>query len=414
MNLSLIPLTFLNQIGLEGEALSLHSLSGSPSVEWVEGAFVSQKQPLTWYKVLCNLVFNLLGKCIAFLFYYSLLYSCIVSLAQGDWSINISLMCFLSNFVHLQTTFNAPAGNEPLALDLNSMSKGQVWINGESIGRHMPGYKATGGCGACNYAGWFNEKKCLSNCGEASQRWYVIFFPLSFILSSFWLSELKTKNCNTRYHVPRSWLYPTGNLLVVFEEWGGDPHGISLVKREIGSVCADIFEWQPQLVNWQLQASGKVNKPLRPKAHLRCAPGQKISSIKFASFGTPEGSCGSFREGSCHAHHSYDAFEKVLFFSFVFSKTRPKGRICVFSKLVHNWALLFVQYCIGQESCSVTVAPELFGGDPCPSVMKKLSVEAICSWWFFFFLLWFATHFLIIQAKIIHNPLFPALLGMKL
>lgn len=94
-------------------------------------------------------------------------------------------MCFLSNFVHLQTTFNAPAGNEPLALDLNSMSKGQVWINGESIGRHMPGYKATGGCGACNYAGWFNEKKCLSNCGEASQRWYVIFFPLSFILSSF-------------------------------------------------------------------------------------------------------------------------------------------------------------------------------------------------------------------------------------
>lgn len=85
MNLSLIPLTFLNQIGLEGEALSLHSLSGSSSVEWVEGAFVSQKQPLTWYKVLlCNLVFNLLGKCIAFLFYYSLLYSCIVSLAQWD------------------------------------------------------------------------------------------------------------------------------------------------------------------------------------------------------------------------------------------------------------------------------------------------------------------------------------------
>lgn len=255
------------KIGLEGEALSLHSLSGSSSVEWVEGAFVVQKQPLTWYK----------------------------------------------------TTFNAPAGNEPLALDLNSMSKGQVWINGESIGRHMPGYKASGGCGGCNYAGWFDEKKCLSKCGEASQRWY---------------------------HVPRSWLHPTGNLLVVFEEWGGDPYGISLVKREIGSVCADIFEWQPQLVNWQLQASGKVNKPLRPKAHLRCAPGQKISSIKFASFGTPEGSCGSFREGSCHAHHSYDAFEK---------------------------------YCIGQESCSVTVAPELFGGDPCPSVMKKLSVEAICS-----------------------------------
>ncbi|XP_059641301.1 beta-galactosidase-like [Cornus florida] len=255
------------KIGLEGEGLSLHSLSGSSSVEWIDGYLVSQKQPLTWYK----------------------------------------------------TTFNAPPGNEPLALDMGSMGKGQVWINGQSVGRYWPGYKASGSCSACNYAGYFDEKKCLSNCGEASQRWY---------------------------HVPRSWLNPTGNLLVVFEEWGGDPSGISLVKREIQSVCADIFEWQPTLMNWQMQSSGKVNKALRPKAHLWCAPDQKISSIKFASFGTPEGVCGSFREGMCHAHHSYDAFEK---------------------------------YCIGQQSCSVTVAPEMFGGDPCPNIMKKLSVEAICS-----------------------------------
>ncbi|XP_058227609.1 beta-galactosidase [Rhododendron vialii] len=255
------------KIGLRGEALSLDSLSGTTSVEWVESSLVTQQQPLTWYK----------------------------------------------------TAFNMPTGDEPLALDMNTMGKGQVWINGQSIGRYWPGYKASGTCPACNYAGWFNEKKCLSKCGEASQRWY---------------------------HVPRSWLYPTGNLLVVFEELGGNPYGISLVKREIDSVCADIFEWQPTLTNWQLQASGKVKKPLHPKAHLRCAPGQKITSIKFASFGTPQGVCGSFREGSCHAHHSYDAFEK---------------------------------YCIGQESCSVPVAPEAFGGDPCPNVMKKVSVEAICS-----------------------------------
>ena len=25
-----------------------------------------------------------------------------------------------------------------------------------------------------------------------------------------------------RYHIPRSWLNPSGNYLVVFEEWGGD------------------------------------------------------------------------------------------------------------------------------------------------------------------------------------------------
>ncbi|CAN4100109.1 unnamed protein product [Withania somnifera] len=255
------------KVGLKGEALNLHSLSGSLSVEWVEGSLVTQRQPLTWFK----------------------------------------------------TTFSAPAGNEPLALDMNTMGKGQVWINGQSLGRYWPGYKASGTCSACNYAGFFNEKKCLSNCGEASQRWY---------------------------HVPRSWLHPTGNLLVVLEEWGGDPNAISLVKRELSSVCADINEWQPQLVNWKMQASGQADRPLRPKAHLSCAPGQKITSIKFASFGTPVGVCGSFSEGNCHAHHSYDVFEK---------------------------------YCIGQESCSVSVTPEFFGGDPCPGVMKKLSVEALCS-----------------------------------
>lgn len=114
-----------------------------------------------------------------------------------------------------------------------------------------------------------------------------------------------------RYHVPRSWLYPTGNLLVVFEEWGGDPTGISLVKRTIGSVCADVSEWHPTLRKWHIKAYGKAERPWRPKAHLSCADGQKISSIKFASFGTPQGACGSFKEGSCHAHKSYDIFEKV-------------------------------------------------------------------------------------------------------
>ncbi|KAF7142336.1 hypothetical protein RHSIM_Rhsim05G0021700 [Rhododendron simsii] len=254
------------KVGLKGEGLSLNTLSGSSSVEWVEGSSLAQKQPLTWYK----------------------------------------------------TTFNAPGGNDPLALDMSSMGKGQVWINGESIGRHWPGYRARGNCGSCSYAGTFNEKKCLSNCGESSQRWY---------------------------HVPRSWLKPSGNFLVVLEEWGGDPTGISLVRRTSGSVCADIYEGQPTTKNWHLLASGKVDK-VQPKAQLSCAQGQKISQIKFASYGLPQGTCGSFREGSCHAHKSYDAFEKN---------------------------------CIGQQSCSVSVAPEVFGGDPCPDTSKKLSVEAICN-----------------------------------
>ncbi|KAF2285145.1 hypothetical protein GH714_038820 [Hevea brasiliensis] len=217
-----------------------------------------------------------------------------------------------------KTTFDAPEGNEPLALDMSSMGKGQVWVNGRSVGRHWPGYIARGSCGDCNYAGTFDDKKCRSNCGEPSQRWY---------------------------HVPRSWVNPSGNLLVVFEEWGGDPSAISLVKRSTGSVCADIFEGQPSLKNWKMIALGKFDH-LQPKAHLWCPSGQKISQIKFASYGMPQGTCGSFREGNCHAHKSYVAFEKK---------------------------------CVGKQSCSLTVAPEVFGGDPCPDSLKKLSVEAVCS-----------------------------------
>ncbi|KAL5572484.1 hypothetical protein UlMin_022081 [Ulmus minor] len=146
------------KIGLKGEALSLHTVTGSSSVDWVQGAFVAKKQPLTWYK----------------------------------------------------TTFSAPPGHAPLALDMNTMGKGQVWVNGQSIGRHFPGYKARGNCGACDYAGTYTDKKCQTNCGEASQRWY---------------------------HVPRSWLNSGGNLLVVFEEWGGDPSGITLPLTCLVTIC---------------------------------------------------------------------------------------------------------------------------------------------------------------------------------
>ncbi|KAH1057066.1 hypothetical protein J1N35_035131 [Gossypium stocksii] len=251
------------KIGLKGEALKLQTVAGSSSVEWVEGSQLVKKQPMTWYK----------------------------------------------------TTFDAPGGNEPLGLDMSSMGKGQVWINGQSIGRHWPGYIAHGNCDACDYAGTYSDQKCRTNCGEPSQRWY---------------------------HVPRSWLKPSGNLLVVFEEWGGDPNGIALAKRTTESVCADIFEGQPTMKKRGMLIAGRIS---RPKAHLWCPPGQKISKINFASYGMPEGSCGNFREGSCHAHKSYDAFQKN---------------------------------CIGKQSCSVTVAPEVFGGDPCPGSRKKLSVEAAC------------------------------------
>jgi hypothetical protein len=135
-------------------------------------------------------------------------------------------------------------------------------------------------------------------------------------------------------------------LLVVFEEWGGDPNGVSLVRREVDSVCADIYEWQPTLMNYQMQASGKVNKPLRPKAHLSCGPGQKIRSIKFASFGTPEGVCGSYNQGSCHAFHSYDAFNNVCGLAFVLLSFSILGNIIILPATAMNMFFVRVVICV--------------------------------------------------------------------
>ncbi|KAK1554818.1 hypothetical protein Q3G72_017743 [Acer saccharum] len=142
------------QVGLKGEAMNLVSPDEDSSVDWTRRSLATQgQQPLTWYKAY----------------------------------------------------FNAPTGNEPLALDMRSMGKGQAWINGQSIGRYWMAY-AKGDCSDCSYSGTYRPTKCQSRCGRPTQRWY---------------------------HVPRSWLKPTKNLLVVFEELGGDASQISLVKRSV-------------------------------------------------------------------------------------------------------------------------------------------------------------------------------------
>ncbi|KAL8093939.1 hypothetical protein AgCh_035713 [Apium graveolens] len=99
--LGLVTLTGLNErtrdlskqnwsykVGLKGQTLSLNTLNGITSAEWVQGLSVAQKQPLSWYRA----------------------------------------------------TFDAPQGSDPLALDMSSMSKGQTWINGQSVGRYWPAY----------------------------------------------------------------------------------------------------------------------------------------------------------------------------------------------------------------------------------------------------------------------------------
>ncbi|KAL3828522.1 hypothetical protein ACJIZ3_017324 [Penstemon smallii] len=258
--------TWSYKVGLKGEEINLVSPDMVSSVGWMQNKAITQnQQPLIWYKA----------------------------------------------------NFDAPSGDDPLALDMRSMGKGQVWINGQSIGRYWMA-NANGSCGVCHYASAYQSPTCQIGCDRPTQRWY---------------------------HVPRSWLHPTQNLIVIFEELGGDPTKISLIKRTT-SICANAFEQHLTVSNYQTENTSETKMLHRAKVYLRCAPGQSIAIIKFASYGTPQRTCGNFQQGTCHAQNSHAIIEKM---------------------------------CIGKESCKLAVSNSDFGTDPCPNTLKKLYVEAICS-----------------------------------
>ncbi|KAH7685343.1 Beta-galactosidase protein [Dioscorea alata] len=225
------------QVGLQGENLEVYTEKGSESVEWnTFDTFVHQS--LVWYK----------------------------------------------------TTFDAPPGRDPVALNLQSMGKGEVWINGESIGR-------------------------------------------------YWVSFLTPKNqsSQTLYHIPRAFLKPSNNLLVLFEEMNGDPLQITLETISVSHICNSAEE-------------PKMHKILSPKrrreVRLQCHQGKRISAIDFASYGTPNGDCASYSIGSCHSNASKSVVQEA---------------------------------CLGKNTCSISVSAMQFGGDPCPETSKSLLVAAICS-----------------------------------
>ncbi|KAL5820147.1 hypothetical protein ACOSQ4_023989 [Xanthoceras sorbifolium] len=116
------------QVGLLGEKLQIYTEKDLGNANWSK-VDISTTQPLTWYK----------------------------------------------------TVFDAPVGDDPIALELGTMGKGEAWVNGQSIGRFWVSFQTSD--------------------GNSSQ---------------------------TLYNVPRSFLKPYGNLLVILEEFKGDPVQISL------------------------------------------------------------------------------------------------------------------------------------------------------------------------------------------
>lgn len=115
-----------------------------------------------------------------------------------------------------------------------------------------------------------------------------------------------------RYHVPRSWFQPSGNILVIFEEKGGDPTKITFSKRQVIGLCGFVSTDYPSMDLESWDQSIKSNNGDKAAMHLQCPEGMLISSITFASFGNPSGTCRYYRQGSCHYPDSISVVEKVL------------------------------------------------------------------------------------------------------
>ncbi|KAK7251323.1 hypothetical protein RIF29_34404 [Crotalaria pallida] len=155
------------KVGLNGEKKRLYDLQPRIGVSWVNGASKTYpvERPMTWYKA----------------------------------------------------DFNSPFGTNPVVVDMQGMVKGHAWVNGHSIGRYWPSFiSSADGCSyTCDYRGDYKpEKKCSTNCGEPSQRWY---------------------------HVPRSYLNNEKNTLVLFEEIGGNPTNVSFQTITTGTICAHVY-----------------------------------------------------------------------------------------------------------------------------------------------------------------------------
>ncbi|KAL6191250.1 hypothetical protein ACLB2K_037641 [Fragaria x ananassa] len=201
-----------HQVGLNGEKLQAFTKEGSKQVQW--GETNGPKKALTWYK----------------------------------------------------TYFDAPEGNDPVAIRMTGMGKGMIWVNGESIGRH-----------------WISF---LSSLGQPTQ---------------------------SEYHIPRSLIKPRKNLLVVLEEEPAKPSSIDIVTVNRDTICSFITEYHPPNVkSWARQNS--VFRPVldvvRTSAELKCPNYKKVVAVEFASFGDPTGSCGSYTLGKCSSPVSKEVVEQ--------------------------------------------------------------------------------------------------------
>ncbi|KAJ0094199.1 hypothetical protein Patl1_15485 [Pistacia atlantica] len=202
-----------------------------------------------------------------------------------------------------KTIVDQPSGEDPIALDMLAMGKGLAWLNGEEIGRYWPKESPLDDqcVQECDYRGTFSQWKCSTGCGEPTQRCQL--HKIGTIFHGLGSSQLEM-------------------FLVIFEEKGGDPTKIKFAKRKISGMCALVGEDYPLAT-----------------VNLKCPKNSSISEVKFASFGNPEGTCGSYRMGHCHDPTSTSVIEMA---------------------------------CLNKNECAIELTDETFDKSP---KLKKLSKQ---------------------------------------
>ncbi|CAA2991953.1 beta-galactosidase 13-like [Olea europaea subsp. europaea] len=241
-----------HQVGMAGEKMQLYTEEGSQKVKWGPTSSNGADGPLSWYK----------------------------------------------------TYFDAPEGNDPVAINMNSMAKGMIWVNGKSIGRYWTSF--------------------LSPLGKPTQ---------------------------SEYHIPRAFLKPKNNLLVIFEETGGKPEKIEIQTVNRNIICSVITEYHPPLVkSWERKDNifRAIVDPVKTGSHLSCPDNKVMNAIEFASFGDADGACGYFYHGKCNSPKALQVVE---------------------------------QYCLGKNECTIPIERQLLDDpskDSCPEIAKTLVIQAEC------------------------------------
>ncbi|KAB2600428.1 hypothetical protein D8674_010699 [Pyrus ussuriensis x Pyrus communis] len=240
-----------HQVGLNGGKLQVFTEEGSKQVQWHKT--IGTTPALTWYK----------------------------------------------------TYFDAPEGNDHVAIRMTAMGKGMIWVNGKSIGRH----------------------------------WMSFLSPLR-------------EPTQSKYHIPRSFIKPTQNLPVVFEEEPANPKHMEILIVNRDTISSFITEYHPPNVNsWARKDNifQPVFDVIKTSADIKCPKNKKVVAVEFASFGDPAGVCASFVLGKCNSTLTKDVVE---------------------------------QHCLGKTSCSVPIDPNLFLKnivDGCPDIKKTLAIQVKCA-----------------------------------